>query len=225
MSMTRIQQVRTITMLTTVVGGLFFAATPVSALNNTGFEAPDKGDTVTGYEYAPPGATWGFSAKAGLSGPNAPWKCASTSPDPLGNQFAYLQYDASITQDMSGLVIGATYDLNFFEAYRTEKLPGNDLSVILDEGLPTAVTLYSNSNVTNQTWMLRRTARFVATKTSYILTFRSTYPTGTGDCTTIIDGVVLLMVDPPPISYVKITNDADCDITTFHYCPVKKPGK
>jgi hypothetical protein len=215
MNMTKKQQVRTITMLATMVGGLFFAANPVSALDNTGFETPDKGDATTGWAYAQTGATWGFSAKAGLSGPNAPWKCANTSPDPLGNQFAFLQYDASITQNMSGLVIGGTYDLNFFEAYRTEKLPGNDLSVILDEGLPTAVTLYSNSNVTNQTWMLRRTARFVAAKTSYILTFRSTYPTGTGDCTTIIDGVVLLMVDPPPISYVKITNDADCDITVF----------
>lgn len=214
MTMTKKQQVRNVTMLVTVIGGLFFAATPASALNNTGFETPDKGDT--GYEYAPAGATWGFSAKAGLSGPNAPWKCGSTSPDPLGNQFAYLQYDASITQDMSGLVIGATYDLNFFEAYRTEKLPGNDLSVILDEGLPTAVTLYSNSNVTNQTWMLRRTDRFVAAKTSYILTFRSTNPLGgAGDRTTLIDGVVLLMVDPQPISYVKITNDADCDISAF----------
>ncbi len=214
MSMKKKQQVRTVTLMAAVIGGLFFAATPVSALNNTGFELPDKGDT--GYEYAPAGATWGFSAKAGLSGPNAPWKCASTSPDPLGNQFAYLQYDASITQDMSGLVIGATYDLNFFEAYRTEKLPGNDLSVILDEGLPTAVTLYNNSNVTNQTWMLRRTARFVASKTSYILTFRSTNPLGgTADRTTLIDGVVLLMVDPQPITYVKITNDADCDITVF----------
>jgi predicted secreted protein len=208
-------QLGTVTILVALISGLFFAATPVSALDNTGFETPDKGDATTGWAYAPAGASWGFSAKAGLSGPNAPWKCASISPDPLGNQFAFLQYDASITQNMSGLVIGATYDLNFFEAYRTEKLPGNDLSVILDEGLPTAVTLYSNSNVTNQTWILRRTARFVAAKTSYILTFRSTYPTGTGDCTTLIDGVLLLMVDPPPISYVKITNDADCDITVF----------
>lgn len=216
MNMTKKLQLRTVTMLVTVIGGFFFAATPVSALNNTGFETPDKGDASNGYEYAPAGASWGFSAKAGLSGPNAPWKCASISPDPLGNQFAYLQYDACITQDMSGLVIGATYDLNFFEAYRTEKLPGNDLSVILDEGLPTAVTLYSNSNVTNQTWMLRRTARFVASKTSYILTFRSTNPLGgTGDRTTLIDGVLLTMVDPPPISYVKITNDADCDISAF----------
>jgi hypothetical protein len=216
MSMTIRQQVRTLTTLATVIGGLFFAATPVSALDNTGFETPDKGDATTGWAYAQTGATWGFSAKAGLSGPNAPWKCASISPDPLGNQFAFLQYDASITQNMSGLVIGGTYDLNFFEAYRTEKLPGNDLSVILDEGLPTAVTLYSNSNVTNQTWILRRTARFVATKTSYILTFRSTNPLGgVDDRTTLIDGVLLTLVDPPPITYVKITNDADCDITTF----------
>jgi len=73
MSMTIRQQVRTLTTLATVIGGLFFAATPVSALDNTGFETPDKGDATTGWAYAQTGATWVFSAKAGLSGPNAPW--------------------------------------------------------------------------------------------------------------------------------------------------------
>jgi len=211
MNMTGVKLLRTVTVLVAVVGALIFAATPVSALDNTGFETPDKGDA--GWEYAPAGASWGFSAKAGLSGPNGPWKCNSVSPDPLGNQFAYLQYDATITQNMSGLVIGATYDLNFFESYRTQKDPGNDLSVILDEGLATEVTIYSNSNVTNGTWMLRRTALFVAAKSAYTLTFRSTNPLGgTADRATLIDGVLLTLVDPPPITYVKVTNDADCDI-------------
>ena len=42
------------------------------------------------------------------------------SPDPLGDQFAYLQAVASISESLTGLVVGATYDLSFFEAYRVE---------------------------------------------------------------------------------------------------------
>jgi hypothetical protein len=198
-----------------VIGILALTAIPAHALNNTGFETPDKGDATTGWQYAPTGASWVFSASAGLAGPNSPWKCNSVSPDPLGNQFAFLQYGASITQDLSGLTVSGTYDLSFFEAYRTEKLPGNDLSVILDEGLPTQIIIYNNSNVTSPTWTLRHTDSFVATKASYTLTFRSTYPLGTGDCTTLIDGVYLTLINPPPITYVRITNDADCDISVF----------
>ena len=79
-----------------LIGGLFVSALSSSALDNTGFEVPDQGST--GFEYAPAGASWGFSATtAGLSGPNGPWKCNSTSPDPLGDQFAYLQRASSIT--------------------------------------------------------------------------------------------------------------------------------
>ncbi|MDD2600416.1 MAG: Ig-like domain-containing protein [Kiritimatiellae bacterium] len=216
----RRNQIKKAVLCSAAICGIFLAATSANALNNTSFEAPDKGDK--GYEYAPAAASWVFSnipsagRGAGLSGPNGPWKCDNISPDPGGDQFAFLQRDARITQDMSGLVIGGTYELNFFESYRTEKEPGNNLTVILDEGLSTEMMIYSNNNVTNRTWALRRSSYFVPAKTSYTLTFRTVNPLGgAGDRTTIIDGVALNMVDPPPVMYVKITNDANCDITVF----------
>ena len=193
-----------------VIGGLFVSGLSSSALDNSGFEVPDKGNT--GYEYEPAGASWGFSATAGVSGPNGPWKCNSTSPDPLGDQFAYLQYDASITQDMSGLTIGVSYKLNFYESYRTTKPPGNDLQVILDEGLASETTIYNNADVDVATWALRESDSFTAAKSSYTLTFRSTYPDGSGDQTTIIDGVSLNVAGVSPISYVHVNTDTDSGI-------------
>ena len=207
--MTTTHRFRTHLLCASVIVGFVCSVLSVGALENTGFEAPDKGSS--GYEYEPAGASWNFSPKAGLSGPNGPWKCNSTSPDPLGDQFAYLQYDASITQDMSGLTTDAYYYLSFYEAYRTQKDPGNNLLVILDEGLATETTIYSNANVNSATWLLRESDLFLAEKESYTLTFRSTYPQGSGDQTTIIDGVSL----NPVISYVKVNNDANCDINRY----------
>jgi len=202
-----------------VSGAITLSAVTASALSNTGFETPDYG--TTGWSYAPSGATWGFTpldsgagVGAGLSGPGGPWACSSTSPDPLGNQFAFLQRASCISQDMSGLVIGATYNISFFESYRTAKYSGNDLHVILDEGTTNEVSIYVNSNVTNTTWTSRVTDSFVAEKSSYMLTFRATY-TGSVDRTTIIDGVSVNFLDPPPLTYVGISNDSNCNISKY----------
>lgn len=194
-----------------VAGCLVFAASMADALENTGFEVPVQ--AAGGYKYTPAGASWSFSASAGLSGKDGPWKCNSISPDPLGAQFAYLQGAASISQTISGLAVGASYVLSFYESYRTAKSPGNTLSVTLDEGLPTEMTIYNNPNVSSPTWALRTATAFVAEKSSYTLTFRSTNQLG--DTTTIIDGVTLEVLSATWISYVKVTNDADCDIRAF----------
>ena len=212
--MTTKNSFKNVLLCVSIICGLFVSALSSSALDNAGFEVPDKGNP--GWEYAPAGASWGFSATAGLSGPNGPWKCNSTSPDPLGNQFAFLQYDASITQDMSGLLVGTNYTVRFYEAYRTTKDPGNDLQVILDEGLGTEATIYSNADVTNATWAWRESDLFVAAKSSYTLTFRSTYPDGSGDQTTIIDGVSVDVVGVPfGISYVPVKDDVNCGIQAY----------
>jgi hypothetical protein len=152
-----------------------------------GFELPDQGDA--GFTYGPNGTPWSF-ANSGYSGPNGPWYCDSTSPDPLGNQFAFLQGVAAMSRTLTGLTIGGTYEVSFFEAYRTwAGFPsGNNLSVIIDEGLGTEVVIYNKFAVTNNTWQARTSSQFVAAKTSYTLTFRATNPLG-GDRTTIIDGV------------------------------------
>lgn len=200
--------------LAQVMGVLVCAVTSAEALENTGFETPDQGSSD--FAYTPANALWTFSAKAGVGGPTSPWKCNNISPDPLGDQFAFLQNMATITQNMTGLATGGTYALSFFESYRTVKDPGNDLKVILDEGLPTELVIYSNNNVDSTTWILRQTAAFVATTNSYTLTFRTTNPLGSSDNrTTIIDGVYLTLVNPPPLSYTPISNDMDCGITAF----------
>jgi len=166
----------------------------VDALDNRGFELPGMGgrgwkyfSTMTAGELA--AAVWTHTGGAGLSGPGGTWQAADTSPDPLGAQFAYLQGVATVAQDLTGLVVGATYELSFYEAYRVGQSPGNDLNVILDDGLATEITIYANGDVNNSTWAARRTGAFVAAKPSYTLTFRATLPTGSGDRSTLIDGV------------------------------------
>ena len=200
-----------------VAATLVLAACTAHALDNPGFEMPDKGaggweyfDTMDAGELA--AAVWTHTgAGAGLSGANGPWKCDSTSPDPLGDQFAFLQAAASISQDLTNLVIGATYTLGFYESYRTAQAPSNDLNVVLDEGLGTEVQIYTNAAVTNPTWEARETAEFVATKSSYTLTFRATHPLGAGDRSTLIDGVVTNVVDlpgPPTVTTLSPADDA-----------------
>jgi hypothetical protein len=169
--------------------------TPVDGLiDNSGFEVPDQGDA--GFEYTPSGALWTFSDGSGLSGPEGPWACNSTSPDPLGDQFAYMQGATAISQELTGLEIGATYKLSFFESYRTGTSPENDLNVIIDEGEGTEVVLYNNPGVTNPTWEARTTGMFYVAKDSYTLTFRTTHPLGDGDRSTLIDGVLIMYVPP-----------------------------
>jgi hypothetical protein len=168
---------------------------PVDGLiDDPGFEVPDQGDA--GFEYNPSGAIWTFTDGSGLSGPDGPWACDSTSPDPLGDQFAYLQGAAAISQELTGLEIGATYELSFFESYRTGTSPENDLNVIIDEGLGTEVAIYNNPSVTNPTWEPRSTDMFYAAKDSCTLTFRTTHPLGDGDRSTLIDGVLIMYVPP-----------------------------
>lgn len=171
----------------------------VPSLENSGFETPDQGST--GYTNNPTGVDgWTFTqitGVAGLSGPDGPWECSTYSTDPLGDQFAYLQKQATISQDLTGFAVGTKYELSFFESYRLAKGPGNDLAVILDDGLATEMTIYYNSNVANDTWAFRQSDYFVAAKTSYTLTFRTTNPIGDGgDRATIIDGVTIAVIDP-----------------------------
>jgi hypothetical protein len=184
-------------------------------VDSYGFEVPDQGDS--GWAYTPTGSVWTFTGGSGLSGPNGPWKCNSTSPDPLGDQFAFLQGTAAISKDLTGLTIDDVYELSFFESYRTAMASGNDLSVILDEGLGTEVTIYNNPGVTNATWESRTTSPFVAAKTSYTLTFRTTNPLG-GDRSTIIDGVeVAVLGDADTTIIMTATTASDSSGVEYYF--------
>jgi hypothetical protein len=170
-----------------LIAMLLSSAVPVFALSNTGFETPDEG--ASGWEKPPSGAVWTFTGGGGVGGPNSPWKCNSTSPDPLGDQFAFLQNSATITQTLSGLTVGGNYIIYFYESYRIGTSNSNDLAVILDEGLVSTSTVYYNSAVTDNTWQSRQSSEFMAEKDSYTLTFSTTNPLDLGDTSTIIDGV------------------------------------
>jgi hypothetical protein len=173
---------------------------------NSGFEMPDTTgmndfelhnaaygfDPVYAAEFAT--AIWTFTGGSGFAHPPSPWECYSISPDPLGDQFALMQGAASISQEMTGLTVGETYKMDFYEAARTW-YEGNDLSVILDEGLDSEITIYYNGNVNNSMWQRRVADSFVATKESYTLTFKTTNPLG-DDRATLIDGVRVMAIDP-----------------------------
>jgi hypothetical protein len=193
---------------------VFFFATHVTyALENSGFEIPDQGDAA--FQYRPTGGTWTFLDGAGLSGPNSTWKAMDNSPDPLGDQFTYLQAVASISQSLTGLVVGATYDLSFFEAYRVAQSPSNDLAVVLNVDLASERVIYSNAAVDNPTWELRRTDAFMATNDTYNLTFRSN-PIAS-DRSALIDGVVvnpLALPGPPMATDLDPVDDA-MDVPAF----------
>ncbi|MBT3295394.1 MAG: fibronectin type III domain-containing protein [Verrucomicrobia bacterium] len=202
-------------MLMAVIVGLAMNSSLAVTLENTGFETPDFG---TGWEYFKDmnagelsSAVWTFTGGAGLAGPGSPWVCNSTSPDPLGDQFAYLQGGASVSQTLSGLIPGNRYYLTFSESYRTAMDPDNDLAVIIDEGLGSEDTIYYTSAVNNTAWETRQTEIFTAGKSSYSLTFRAIKPLAGGDRTTIIDGVVV--VELPSDSPITFSNLAVSNIT------------
>ena len=175
------------------------------ALENSGFEAPDQGNS---WSYAPAGSSWAPTASAGLSGPVGPWIADNTSPDPAGDQFAFLQRAASIQQDLAGLTAGLSYTISFFESYRVGTLSSNDLSVVLNPGQGDEQVIYNNPGITNRSWEARQTDTFTATGTSYTLMFRSTGPNNT-DQTSLIDGVIVQAVDLPGAPTVTSLTPAD----------------
>jgi hypothetical protein len=171
----------------------------ISLFNDPGFQTPAFGNGKYSYAGGISGSPWTFTGGSGLSDPNGPWGCKIPSPDPAGPQFAFLQNACTISQTITGLTIGETYSFSFFEAARGTSTPypsdnRNDLSVILDDDLPENV-IYNNNEVENVIWWeYQTTESFVATKTSYLVTFKASNPRSETDCTTIIDG--LGAVDP-----------------------------
>jgi autotransporter-associated beta strand protein len=103
-----------------------------------------------------------------------------------GVQFALFQNVSSAVQTVQGFSVGNTYNLSFDVAKRNTT-NGNDLKIILDEGLPTQVVLYDNPEITNNAFAATTTAGFIAQKASYTITLRGTRMDG--DRTTYVDNL------------------------------------
>jgi hypothetical protein len=155
---------------------------------NYGFEMPAVGT----YQYAPSGATWKFSSSAGIAANGSAFTSANSNA-PQGSQVGFIQASGSISQPLSGLVVGSTYTLTFSAAQRASgQNGGQSWNVTLDGNVlgsfnpgPSA-TAYSDYSVT-----------FVATAATQTLAFLGTDLAG-GDNTVLIDNVRLAA---GPITY------------------------
>ena len=98
------------------------SATPIgpaaAAVPNFGFEIP----SLSTYAYAPSGATWTFTALSGTSGSgisaNGSAFTIGNTNAPQGVQVAFLQGTGTISQMLTGLLAGATYQVTFAAAQR-----------------------------------------------------------------------------------------------------------
>ncbi len=87
--------------------------------------SPDNYDATNGYYYRPTGTAWTFSGSSGVTGAGyVNGFDMSTPPD--GNQAAILQKgDSMISQTITGLTVGASYEFYFYDAQRPDT-PGSD---------------------------------------------------------------------------------------------------
>ncbi len=165
----------------------------VPLITNFNFEVPAL--AANSFVYAPNGTSgvgWSFTSQAGVSRNGSGFQGGGVTA-PEGNQISLLQQVSTMSQTISGFEVGVAYSLSFFEAARSGGT-GNDLNVLLG-GSP----IYSNGNVTSNSFIDRTSSVFIATSTSYTLTFQTTNPL-TGDRTTFVDDVRFNFVSDPPVA-------------------------
>jgi hypothetical protein len=99
------------------------AASAQADIVNPSFEIPALGTGL--YSYNTAGATWVFANHSGEAATGSPW---FTGSPPEGNQAAFLQNiegdtlgSDSISQGLTGLTPGTSYNFTFFAAQRPEK--------------------------------------------------------------------------------------------------------
>lgn len=134
-----------------------------------------------GWEYLPTNADWNFVSYGltpgpGIASTGSPWD--SPTPDPVGNQYGFLQGSSSISEAVSGFVPGQNYELTWLQSYRAQTASGNTMTVVLDDGLPTQQVISPLQEVTDSNWAQETSDVFTATKDSYTLTFLTTNAIG-----------------------------------------------
>jgi hypothetical protein len=167
----------------------------VNGLLNGGFEQPSTGT----YIYNPSGGGWTFTAQSGASGSgvtaNNSGFTANNTNAPEGVQCAFLQgAGPSISQAVSGLIVGAKYNVTFAAALRAVSISGGQTwSVRIDN-----TVLTNCAPAVNATNYSDYSVNFTATATTHTLKFVGTDLHG-GDNTVFLDNVRLTFVSPPPV--------------------------
>ncbi|MEX2215996.1 MAG: hypothetical protein WD768_17930 [Phycisphaeraceae bacterium] len=137
------------------------------------------------------GSNWAFTGGAGITRNISPFQNGSI-PAPEGEQHALMQGNSGMTQNITGFELGSEYELSLLAmARQSGATPGNDLEVILDQGLATQIILLDLAHVGFTSFTELTSPVFTALKQSYTLTVRTTLNGGqlTGDRTTFIDNV------------------------------------
>jgi hypothetical protein len=141
---------------------------------NSGFEAPALG---TGFQYAPSGGTWSFTASAGIAANGSAFQPPTT---PQGTQAALLQSTSTISQSVPGFVAGQGYTVVFSAVQR----PGNSQTVeVLVDGVVKATVTPGSS------WATAATPIFTTATGAHDVAFRSIV---SGDQTAFVDDVRIL---------------------------------
>ena len=158
---------------------------------NFGFETP----AISAYQYNPTGGAWTFTPLSGTSGSgitaNGSGFTSGNTNTPQGSQVGFLQGTGSISQAVSGLIAGATYQITFAAAQRNN-IYGAQTGQSWDVRLGGTV-LASYSPPESAQNYVDYSASFTAPVTgSSLLTFAGTDKNG-GDNTIFIDNVRLAL--------------------------------
>lgn len=154
-----------------------------SLIFNNSFETPVQ--SADGFTYNPDGSGWAFAGNSGIAAEGSPLFSA-TPPD--GTQAAFLQaYEPdgpasgdSISQTLTGLNVGDTYQFTLFAALRPG-YPVDDFDVLLDS------TVIADVVATSTSFAQFTTSGIVATSSSMTLTFQALNTADSFDADVAID--------------------------------------
>ena len=142
------------------------------------------------------GWTASLPDQTGLNPANgSPFANSGVIPD--GTQVAFIQADGgTLSQDISGMVVGRTYYLKYYENARTGYKSPN-LSVTLG-----STTVVPSHTVTPGAYVRYVSGPFLATTSTATLTFIKTAGPVAGDSTVLLDSVAVLELAPTPPTFL-----------------------
>jgi len=137
------------------------------------------------------GSLWTITGGAGITRNISPFQNGNIRA-PEGDQHALIQgASGSFVQTISGFELNAEYTLSLLTMARQSGAFGNDLEVVLDDGLASEIVLLDIPEVTFSSFTELESPSFLAAKDTYELTIRASLNGGVlgGDRTTFFDNV------------------------------------